>query len=325
MDVLKTYLDSMFNKIEVNEETLRLKAEILANMEDKYQDLIDSDLSEHEAVGKVITEFGSFEELIDAYQLKTQDKNNLPHYPLLTKEEINTFITNNTKSNLLTALGTFLMIASSSIFLTFQSILGENSTITDILGISSIILSIIIAIGLYITARQFKGKPKNLTKGDYRLSGMLEIQLKSDLKNQEKVATYGFIAGTALILLPIIPIGILDSLNVAEGIADLTLSGFLVCVASAVFLFIYLGGNRSTYKKLLESGLSSQPSSQEIYQKERLKKADKIFDDIYWPLVTVIYFVWSFMSGAWAISWLIFIIASVIENLLKHLLGLTAD
>ncbi|MGF3066913.1 permease prefix domain 1-containing protein [Facklamia sp. P12950] len=325
MDVIKTYLDSMFNKIEVNDEMLQLKAEILANMEDKYQDLIDSGLSEHEAVGKVITEFGSIEELIDAYQFKTQDKNKLPHYPLLTEEEINAFITNSTKSNLLTALGTFLMIASSSVFMTLESVLGENSTLADSFGISIIIVSIVIAIGFYVTASQFNGKPKKVAKGEYRLSKNLERQLKNDLKQQEKVSSYGFIAGIALILLPIIPIVIVDSLNVATGLADLTISGLLICVASAVFLFIYLGGNQSTYKKLLESGLSSQVSPQEINSRERLKKTDKIFDDIYWPLVTVIYFLWSFISSAWAISWVTFIIASVIEDLLKHLLGLKTD
>ncbi|MGX7108828.1 permease prefix domain 1-containing protein [Facklamia miroungae] len=325
MEVIKSYLDSMFSKVESTDETLRLKEEILQNMEDKYHDLRASGLSEHEAIGKVITEFGNIDEIIQAYHLQTRETQQTTYYPLLNEKDLNDYITNNIKSTLLTALGTFLMIASTSVFMTMQAILGEDSTVGDNIGTSVIIISIVIAIGFYIMASQFNDKPDNVAKGDYSLSKKIEKDLQNQLKQQEKANTYAIISGIALILIPIIPIIIVDNMNVASGLVDLTISGLLVCVASAVFLFIYFGGNLSMYKKILEAGLSAQADQKEIQEKERHKRINKLIDDIYWPIVSAIYFIWSFMTSTWATSWIIFIIGGIIEEIVRNIFGIKEE
>ena len=43
---------------------------------------------------------------------------------------------------------------------------------------------------------------------------------------------------------------------------------------------------------------------------------------IYWLIVTVIYLGLSFTTGAWAITWLIWLIASAVEIAIKLLFGL---
>lgn len=41
---------------------------------------------------------------------------------------------------------------------------------------------------------------------------------------------------------------------------------------------------------------------------------------VYWPLVTCIYFIWSFLFGSWSTSWLIWPLASVFRHLLCSIL-----
>lgn len=58
-------------------------------------------------------------------------------------------------------------------------------------------------------------------------------------------------------------------------------------------------------------------------QQMRRTKAWKGFmDDSYWVIVTVIYFVISFMTGRWLYTWLIFLLANVFEGAIRNFLGI---
>jgi len=63
MESIRTYLDNIFASAPNTEKIARVKAELLANMEDKYRELIAGGASENEAAGKVLNEFGNIDEL----------------------------------------------------------------------------------------------------------------------------------------------------------------------------------------------------------------------------------------------------------------------
>ncbi|MCL2557710.1 MAG: permease prefix domain 1-containing protein [Treponema sp.] len=63
MDAIETYIDNVFAAFAKTERALALKREMLASMEEKYDDLRREGKSEHEAVGAVIANFGSIEEI----------------------------------------------------------------------------------------------------------------------------------------------------------------------------------------------------------------------------------------------------------------------
>ena len=64
METIQTYLENMFAAFPDNPETLRAKSELLAAMEDKYNELKNEGKSENEAIGIVISEFGNIDELM---------------------------------------------------------------------------------------------------------------------------------------------------------------------------------------------------------------------------------------------------------------------
>ncbi|MCI8306886.1 MAG: hypothetical protein HFH14_02435, partial [Lachnospiraceae bacterium] len=63
MDALREYLNNLFLGLPETPEVLRAKAELLENMEDKYEELIREGKTEKEAIGIVISEFGDLQEL----------------------------------------------------------------------------------------------------------------------------------------------------------------------------------------------------------------------------------------------------------------------
>lgn len=63
MNVISTYLDTMFTPYPQSPRMLEAKAELSAMMEDAYQGLVAKGVSHNEAVGKVITDFGNLDEL----------------------------------------------------------------------------------------------------------------------------------------------------------------------------------------------------------------------------------------------------------------------
>ena len=63
MDTIKTYLDNVFAAFPQTERVLALKRDMLAGMEEKYLHLRQHGHSEYEAIGTVIANFGSIDEI----------------------------------------------------------------------------------------------------------------------------------------------------------------------------------------------------------------------------------------------------------------------
>ena len=63
METIRNYLNAMFAGLPDTPEVRRAYEELAAMMEDKYTELMEEGLTENEAVGTVISEFGNLEEL----------------------------------------------------------------------------------------------------------------------------------------------------------------------------------------------------------------------------------------------------------------------
>ncbi len=64
MEIITSYIDTMFADVPKNEQTERLREDITANMSDKYDELIKEGKSTNEAIGTVIAEFGNIDEVL---------------------------------------------------------------------------------------------------------------------------------------------------------------------------------------------------------------------------------------------------------------------
>ncbi len=63
MEQIANFVEAMFQPLPKTEEVRKIKEDILENMQEKYNDLLDEGKNEYEALGIVISQFGSMEEL----------------------------------------------------------------------------------------------------------------------------------------------------------------------------------------------------------------------------------------------------------------------
>ena len=115
METIKSYLETMFANMPNTPEVLRAKQELWGMMEDKYNELISEGLSENEAVGTVISEFGNLDELSETLGLNRQQYNTpSDNRRCLSIEEIKKYIRAYNVKSILIAIGVFFSAITES-------------------------------------------------------------------------------------------------------------------------------------------------------------------------------------------------------------------
>ena len=114
-------------------------------------------------------------------------------------------------------------------------------------------------------------------------------------------------------ILSVIPVIICSSViaesNKNEFPIIICVAILMVMVAIGVFLFITAGMEEESYKVILQEKEFSANKKSE-------KKLEEIISAIYWPIIIIIYLVWSIVSGNWGITWIIWPFAGIIISII---------
>ena len=133
------------------------------------------------------------------------------------------------------------------------------------------------------------------------------------------------IIGIVTIILSIVPMIIIN--------CSLTVAMFFVLVGTGVFLFVYNGSKKGLLVKIRRAQSRAQASrnrggkryvSTPKTKKEKYQYSDRNLSTlmpIYWEVVTCFYFGFSFLTGSWAISWLIWIAAGAVKKVIENKYG----
>lgn len=306
METIKNYLDNMFARLPVNFEVKRLKEDLLANMEEKYNELKAQGKSENEAIGIVISEFGNIDELIKELDIKEEYQEiGLRN---VTIEEADQYLVARRKSGILIATGVFLCIFGVSMMILISSAIAESyrgmSSALEILGLVVLFIFIAIAVGLFIFAGISLEKYKYLSQ-PFNLSNHVTTYLNKKNEDFNKTFVIAIIIGVVLcILSPMVLIVISYMGNFSDIISEIGVVTLLIMIAVAVYTFIWAGCIKDSYSVLLQIG---------EYEKE--KKEDKVISavaSIVWPLTVCAFLIWGFLFNGWQISWILFPIVGVL-------------
>lgn len=94
-----------------------------------------------------------------------------------------------------------------------------------------------------------------------------------------------------------------------------------VMVAAATGLLIYKSMTKETYVKKDDTMVEEFIEWKQ--QNDSKKALTKELSGILWSLVVIAYFIVSFTTGAWHVSWIIFLIGAALESILKTAISLT--
>ncbi len=307
METIKNYLESMFASLPNTSEVRKAKAELLQMMEDKYNELIEEGESENAAVGTVISEFGNLEELSDDLGLKEELHETLERQASedrrhVTLDEVKGFIDSRTKKALFLSLGIFLCIISVA----GPIIFGSNGKAA--LGVGLMFTCITLGVGSIIYS-SFAEHDFSFLKHELCMIDMSTASyVKEHRRSFESIRAICMTIGVMLCVACWVPCVFFGS---SYGYVGASLLFFFV--GFGVFLIVYGNTISKGYDKLLRvndnntiSGTYSGKTEKEVRYKS--KTAETIVQ-VYWPFVTSIYLIVSFLTFQWGITWIIWPIA----------------
>lgn len=363
MKIIAEYLDSLFLNVPITSETKKAKEDLLALMEDHYHELIAEGKNEHEAIGAVITEFGSIDELLeelgvqravpnsgsrkqtrqeqdfldDDFNFDEEDfskaawRANHENFDsqedetdeYLSKEEQISYakpITLAEAEDYWRMIRQFALFIASGVLLCVVAIaslifLAGNGA--DGLSLASFFLLVAVGVVMLITGgMKFSHSHKELD--DRPIAKEVRATGKMYAQQYQKSFSFSLIVGIFLCIVSFVPIFIFQY-NENFGIAL-----FLITAGLGAFLIIY-GSIVQAYYKRFDNGPifvsdEDEPgpnARQHIYGKNA--PIVGIFSTVYWPAVVVLYFIWSFAFNGWGYSWLIFVVAGILQDsILKY-------
>lgn len=318
METIKNYLDTMFINLPNTAEMLRLKADIFENMQDRYEELKNQEKSENEIIGIVISEFGNIDEILEAMDLKPEEEAEELRelLPVVDDELVASYFEAKKKIGLSIGIGLVSCAFAAASLLICLGVMGPSNR-SAMLGLIPLFILLAIGIGFFISGGVLNARYSYLDQPFVLASG-IRRKVEEYKEAYTKSFTFSMILGVALSVISLVPLFLVIGLYPDSANRVLVSLGLLLIIVSfGIFFFIYAGNIQAGFSKLLRNGLAEQPSPSKQQNRKIMTKINAIF----WPIILLIYFFWSFQSGNWHFTWIIFPLGGIIETIIQGILG----
>ena len=305
----------MFASMPNTPEVRKAKAELLQMMEDKYNELISEGTSENAAVGTVISEFGNLDELAESLGLTKEVEvargmeTEMPRR-FISLDEVKSYISNRNIKALFRALGILLCIISVS----FVIILGPKGT-EIFSGIGLMIISIALGVGFLVYSGFADHEWKYIGYESCSIDMNTAAYVKEKKRSFEPIRALCVSLGVVLCVVCWTP-----NILIPFRYQPLGAGIMFFVVGFGVFLIVYSNSIAKGFDRLLnvneKSTISGQYANGSSYNRPvRYKsKTAQTIAELYWPTVTCIYLIISFLTFSWGSTWIIWVIAGVFHR-----------
>lgn len=323
MEVIKNYLDSMFTTLPDTSEVRKAREELYQMMEDKYLELKSEGKSENEAIGIVIAEFGSLDEIREelggvkqtsVFTEEELEKENFDSKNLVSVHQAKEYIEAARKGAACTAVGVLLCICSP-LLLIFMSGLSELKIIRDdaagAIGIVMLFLMIAVAVALFLHVGSSLNIYEFLKAGEFRLQAGVKSYVEDEENKNRAYFSALHTIGVIFCICCAIPLFV-AAFFLGEFACIVAVDLLLLLVGCGSALLTYAGNAKDAYAVLLGKGEHRKRIQQQKHYTEAISSA-------YWCIVTAIYLAWSFWTHDWHITWVVWPVAGVLSGALKSI------
>lgn len=310
MDVIKQHIDYLFRNFSQTDEIKHIKNKVYLDGTARYEELCRLGKTESEALGTVIIEMGQPEDLLKEFG--SSQKSDFKVHSMNTLEEAELlFASYNEEANNI-GLGVLLILLGAGLIPTM------NTFNIAGLGVIVLLLLVAIAVGLFIMAGL---KIEAIEKPLYNVERVFHLT-DEDYKTVEdqyylfkETERFRIPLGVMLCIISAVPLLILAFLDNDLLVERFGVLILMLLVGTGIYQFVKYGMKKLAYKKILNIGEYS------LDERQVQQKLEPI-SGIYWLSVTLIYLLWSFITGAWYISWIIWPISGVAWGLIGMILKL---
>ncbi|MGR4010630.1 permease prefix domain 1-containing protein [Leucobacter sp. 1207-22] len=348
MNTIIAYLETMFSAYPQTPKLLEAKAELRTMMEDAYQGFIAAGMSENEAIGGVISEFGNIDEIAPTLGISAEIQSNIETpaastpspemqsgtaqfadtpansqatqtntFPQVSLDEAMAYSEARQQSNGRLAAGIALFICSpvAVIFLlAWHNAVPDAITSGTALAIGLVAQFVCIALGVVVMIDVARTLSPHRRLRELRFSPDHSVTAWADARAEafESRRVRGLqIAVLCWVFAPL-PLLLLSLLAEPSTRGAWSLVGVaivLIMAASGVAILVTASWARSVARLLSGSG---PLANQRIDAEEDGNGIVGVIASLYWPIVVIVYLLWSFAGNAWGISWIVFPIAGLL-------------
>ena len=181
------------------------------------------------------------------------------------------------------------------------------------IGVCVLLGIVAVAVGIFI-ATGLSGKPWEFIdeKKGFELSYGVDGMVREKRTAFSSKYTWLNVTGVVLCIFCAAPL-IVTSVMEMELLSVIMTGVLLILCGAGVFCFVLGGIQYDAYETLLtgDRRLSAKKKT------DKNKSAQALFSEVYWLITTAVYFVWSFSTGDWHISWLTWVIGSAVFTIIK--------
>lgn len=299
MKVIRDYIEVLFLQVPVTQQTNQVKEDLIGNSEDYFQALIEEGKSDKEAIGIVISEFGTIDEILMALGVEQKEAPNFEsRLEECTLNQAQEFWDDSRKFAFNLSFG-FLIGFVSLAIIPFWHV-GNGGLLTILSVLLTFLLGIIALLFILISYKEQRQLVKEVKKmaitdsvrqvalekmNDYQRSHLASICLS--------FVSYGMAFPVLFVLLEFF------------NRTYLGVVFFFAFCGFGTFLLLYASIVQREYKRLAKNK----------QKRQKMKWVNLKYDEeIFWVIVTIIYFLASFLFRAWLYSWLIFLIGYVVAE-----------
>ena len=313
MTVIDSYLDTLFAPYPDSPRLREARAELRALMEDQQQALMDAGRTESQAVGAVIAEFGSLDEVAEELGISAELDGTAagtgPTAPaMLSTERAEEYVEAVRRGRWIPAVAIPLFVLSALPLLLLIAVGGEEPS-GWALGAGLTALLVLVAVGVVLLVLQGSRMEEFEDIDEARFSPTPAVReiardLRREHRRERTLATGAAIMLWILAAVPVILMGVLtDSGSLAP------LYGVCATLAMvALGLWILL---RSAWSDTAAAALLQEEDEDDL-SATSTSPAIRVVAAVYWPVAAAIYLAWSFLGGDWGISWVVWPIAGVL-------------
>lgn len=235
----------------------------------------------------------------------------------VSMEEANAFLAYNEKSSRRISAGVMMCIASPVLLVLLEGLaeaelIPLSETAASLTGTVVLLFIIAGAVGIFVRDGLQGSKYEYLEKLDidteYGVSGMVKERRDAGAEQRSRL----LILGIMLCIISAVPLMIMNLVrysNNTDALPVIGVAAMLATCAVGVRLIVLTSIRQGGFDRLLEEG-----------DYTRLNKKAGKYDGIYWAIATAIYLGWSFLTGRWELTWIVWPIAGVLYVAYKEIM-----
>lgn len=247
---------------------------------------------------------------------------------VLSTDEVCAYIADSNYSALLIAFGVFLCITAPVGAILTGDLYGFIGDLFSSFGVALLFIFVAAAVGFFRMAGGTMKPWKQALREGFAIEDEAWEIVDGEEARAVKESSSQKTLGIILLIICFIPAVIFGG-NFGAAV-------MFVMAAAGVFLIVRGGCKKSNFKRLRDAERRAASSAyraegQRVYvstgkapREPKYRYSNKNLDTlmmVYWEVVTCIYFAWSFLTGTWAISWLIWIIAPAVRKVIERRYG----